>query len=62
MIHESVVDVRVDHAAERGAPFPAARERELNLGAEEPAERGGFSPRGSPASSGRAVFVRCNEA
>ena len=37
MIHESDVDVRADHAAERGVPFPAAWKRELNLGAEEPA-------------------------
>ena len=37
VIHESDVDVRADNAAERGAPFPAAWKRELNLGAEEPA-------------------------
>jgi hypothetical protein len=37
VIHESDVDVRADNAADRGAPFPAAWKRELNLGAEEPA-------------------------
>ena len=37
MVRESDADVRADHAAERGVPFPAAWKRELNLGAEEPA-------------------------
>ena len=36
VIHESDVDVRADHAAERGVPFPAAWKRELGLGAAEP--------------------------
>ena len=35
-IHESGVDARADHAAERGVPFPATWKRELNLGAAEP--------------------------
>ena len=36
VIHESGVDARADHAAERGGPFPATWKRELNLGAAEP--------------------------
>ena len=37
VVHESDADVRADHAAECGVPFPAAGKRELNLGAAEPA-------------------------
>ena len=37
VMHESDVDVRANHAAERGVPFPAAWKRELNLGAAGPA-------------------------
>ena len=36
VIHESIVYVRADHAAERGVPLPMAWKGELNFGAAEP--------------------------
>ena len=35
-IHESDVQVRADHAAERGVPFPATWKSELGLGSSRP--------------------------